>query len=350
LTLNTTSCCVPRFPRNWLMIFMVGLVKDSHGVLTKGKLSGRRPNSKSNQLRSRSQIFGQALKRMHEHQQSRFKNPLFSLCVASILKVPVHRYKHMMTKYVDKEFGEAFSCDNIYLGEIKPTSNANRGFVTIKKYMEGEFTKTPETLPTFSSSSNDSSQPSSSKSYASGLEYALIFGPSDPRVQAKLLEHDASLTLNKAIDIARTAKAIVSQLADIRSTEPFSTQINASSSPVSISKHQTHPSTLNDMKLVTLNDSITSQHVLKSAPFNPSQGDMKETLLRDYADCQSGIGCFEGEFHITLDPSSANSNPSTPQGSRALQELLKKELDALEAQGVITKVSEPTDGLTHLCV
>ena len=41
-----------------------------------------------------------------------------------------------MTKYVDKEFG-----DNIYLGKIKPTSNANRGFVTIEKYMEGEFTK-----------------------------------------------------------------------------------------------------------------------------------------------------------------------------------------------------------------
>ena len=41
-----------------------------------------------------------------------------------------------MTKYVvDKEFGEAVSCDNIYLGKIKPTSNANRGFVTIEKYM-----------------------------------------------------------------------------------------------------------------------------------------------------------------------------------------------------------------------
>ena len=48
---------------------------------------------------------------------------------------------NQMTKYVDKEFGEAFSYDNIYLGEIKPTSNANRGFVTIEKYIEGEFTK-----------------------------------------------------------------------------------------------------------------------------------------------------------------------------------------------------------------
>jgi hypothetical protein len=70
---------------------------------------------------------------------------------------------------------------------------------------------------------------------------ALIFGSSDPRVQAKLLEHDASLTLNKAIDIARTAEATVLQLADIRSTESFSTQINALSSSDRISKHQTYP-------------------------------------------------------------------------------------------------------------
>ena len=70
---------------------------------------------------------------------------------------------------------------------------------------------------------------------------SLNFGSSDPRVHAKLLQHDASPTLNKAIDIARTAEATVSQLADIRSPEPFSTQINALSSFDSINKHQTHP-------------------------------------------------------------------------------------------------------------
>ena len=48
---------------------------------------------------------------------------------------------------------------------------------------------------------------------------ALISGSSDPRVQSKLLEYDATLTLNKAIDIARTAEATTSQLADIRNTD-----------------------------------------------------------------------------------------------------------------------------------
>lgn len=55
---------------------------------------------------------------------------------------------------------------------------------------------------------------------------ALIFGSSDSRVQAKLLEHDATLTLSKAIDIARTAEATTSQLADIRSKENYTTIIS----------------------------------------------------------------------------------------------------------------------------
>jgi len=48
---------------------------------------------------------------------------------------------------------------------------------------------------------------------------ALIFGSSRSRVQAKLLEYDATLTLHKAIDIARTEEATSSQLQDIRNTE-----------------------------------------------------------------------------------------------------------------------------------
>ncbi len=105
------------------------------------------------------------------------------------------------------------------------------------------------------------------------------------------------------------------------------------------------------MKLVTLNYSITSHHVSKSAPFNPWQGDPKGALLRDYADCFSGIGCFEGEFHITLDPAVPPVIHLPRRVPEALQEPLKKELDALEAQGIITKVSEPTDWVNSLvCV
>ena len=48
---------------------------------------------------------------------------------------------NQMTKYVDKEYGQAFSYDNIFLGKIKSLENTNQGFVTIEKYIEGSFTK-----------------------------------------------------------------------------------------------------------------------------------------------------------------------------------------------------------------
>ena len=47
---------------------------------------------------------------------------------------------------------------------------------------------------------------------------ALIFGSNNSRVQSKLLEQDATLTLDKAIDIARTQEATTHQLHDIRGT------------------------------------------------------------------------------------------------------------------------------------
>ena len=45
---------------------------------------------------------------------------------------------------------------------------------------------------------------------------ALIFGSKSAHVQSKLLEQDATLTLDKAIDIARTQEATNQQLQDIR--------------------------------------------------------------------------------------------------------------------------------------
>ena len=45
---------------------------------------------------------------------------------------------------------------------------------------------------------------------------ALIFGSNNPRVQSKLLEYNATLTLNKAVGIARTQEATSTQLQDIR--------------------------------------------------------------------------------------------------------------------------------------
>jgi len=54
---------------------------------------------------------------------------------------------------------------------------------------------------------------------------ALIFGSNNPRVQSKLLEHDETLTLDKAINIARTQEATSNQLQEIRGSQ--TTMVNA---------------------------------------------------------------------------------------------------------------------------
>ena len=62
--------------------------------------------------------------------------------------------------------------------------------------------------------------------------------------------------------------------------------------------------TCRDMKLVTLNYSLTTANSPQATkplqkPFGDA--DAKELLIH-YEDCFKGVGCFQGEFHITLDP------------------------------------------------
>ena len=75
-----------------------------------------------------------------------------------------------------------------------------------------------------------------------------------------------------------------------------------------------------------------------------SNGDLKakKDILYEYGDLFSGIGCFNGEFHLTLDPSVPPVIHPPRRVPKALCEPLKKELDSLESQGIIVKVSEPT--------
>ena len=63
--------------------------------------------------------------------------------------------------------------------------------------------------------------------------------------------------------------------------------------------------TCRDMKLVTLNYSLTtatSPGATKPTQEHSGDADAKKELLIQYEDCFKGIGCFQGEFHITLDP------------------------------------------------
>ena len=66
----------------------------------------------------------------------------------------------------------------------------------------------------------------------------------------------------------------------------------------------------------------------------------KARILNESADVFDGIGCFEGEYHITLDSTVMHYPRRVPV---ALREPLKEELDTLIQKGIIAKVDRPTD-------
>ena len=65
----------------------------------------------------------------------------------------------------------------------------------------------------------------------------------------------------------------------------------------------------------------------------------KTEVLSKYKDCFEGVGCFEGEYHVTLD---ATVPPVVHPPRRipfALLDCLQQELDTLETQSIIAKVN-----------
>ena len=107
--------------------------------------------------------------------------------------------------------------------------------------------------------------------------------------------------------------------------------------------------TCRDMKFVTLNYGIATTQT-EEAPMPKTQGspDAKSELLCQYQDCFQGIGCFQREFHITLDPTVPPVIHPPRQVPKALREPLKRVRDALVVeQGIIAKVDEPTDWVNH---
>jgi hypothetical protein len=105
------------------------------------------------------------------------------------------------------------------------------------------------------------------------------------------------------------------------------------------------------MNLVTLHYSIDIDTA--KPPMTTSNGDLKATkdILYEYGDVFNGIGCFNGKFHITLDPPAPLVIHPSRRVPEALCEPLKKELDSLESQGIIVKISEPNNWVNSLvCV
>ncbi len=72
----------------------------------------------------------------------------------------------------------------------------------------------------------------------------------------------------------------------------------------------------------------------------------REFILEEYSDVFTGLGCLPGEYHIELDP---NVNPVQHSPRRVpvpLKAKMKTKLDELEQNGIIKKVTTPTDWIS----
>ena len=59
-----------------------------------------------------------------------------------------------------------------------------------------------------------------------------------------------------------------------------------------------------------------------------------------YPQCFDGIGKFEGQYHITIDPAIPPVIHSPRRVPISLKDDIKSELDDMEARGIISRVSK----------
>ena len=77
----------------------------------------------------------------------------------------------------------------------------------------------------------------------------------------------------------------------------------------------------------------------------------EEQVLKQFKDCFEGVSCFQGEYRITVDPAVPPVVHPPRRVPEALREPLKNELVSLVEQGILAKVTEPTDWVNSLvCV
>ena len=76
----------------------------------------------------------------------------------------------------------------------------------------------------------------------------------------------------------------------------------------------------------------------------------KTELLKNFGDYFQGMGCFQGEFHITVEPAVSPVVHPPRRVPEAPKEALKEEVDSLVEQCIIAKVTEPTDWVNTPCV
>ena len=90
-----------------------------------------------------------------------------------------------------------------------------------------------------------------------------------------------------------------------------------------------------DLKLIKLVLSVT---------------DTKDNILQKFPDVFDGLGLLPGEHSLKVDPTVTPVVHPPRRVPYALRDLVKKELDRMESQGVISKVTQPTEWVNSMVI
>ena len=102
-----------------------------------------------------------------------------------------------------------------------------------------------------------------------------------------------------------------------------------------------------NLELITFNTPV--HEVSISRPRGDTAA--KAAILSKYEDVFKGIGCFEGEYNIQVDPSVLPVVHPPRRVPEALETPLKEEIDSLVRQDILSKVDRPTDWVNScVCV
>ncbi|KAI8487966.1 hypothetical protein Bbelb_344140 [Branchiostoma belcheri] len=109
------------------------------------------------------------------------------------------------------------------------------------------------------------------------------------------------------------------------------------------------------MGVVSINHGINlkkSHRIKERTPIidRPPIGN-KEDLIKMYPECfDDTVGCFDEEYHITIDPKVEPVVHPPRRVPLELREKLKEQLDEMEQKGIISKVTRPTDWVNSIVV
>ena len=101
-------------------------------------------------------------------------------------------------------------------------------------------------------------------------------------------------------------------------------------------------------KLQFLQVLVNDNHDIDTVVHDNTTASASSDVFQEYPDVFEGIGCLEGSYHIEIDPTVKPVIHPPRRVPVTLKYPLKKELERMVKEGIVTPVSDPTDWVSSM--